>query len=180
MNWEVNGPTPRKYVAILDGIKFEANSHLQIFARYENWKKQKGERLSLEWEDDVWKALSQSHPNHVKRIPAKKSPGVSVASASSFIAYVIRQMGRKRKLVDVAEAKRRAAICFNCPKKEPVLGCSVCKQALKLFVKPPEKVDAPPACGACGCWLPLKIWIMRDHLGSADEWDYDVNCWMRQ
>jgi hypothetical protein len=28
--------------------------------------------------------------------------------------------------------------------------------------------------------LPLKIWVPRDLLGSADDFDYSSSCWMRQ
>ena len=179
MSWSTGGPCPRIFVAEIEGQKFTASNHNHIFGLYAAWKKNKDERLALDWEETVWQALKKSHPKHFHKAGKKASPGVSVAAASSFITFVAKRVGGRNAVVSVAEAKRRADICFNCPLKEPVLGCSVCKQALKLFVKPPEHVDAPPACGACGCWLPLKIWVPRKHLGSVDDFPFHSDCWMR-
>lgn len=183
MSWSTGGPCPRQFIAEIEGHIFRASSHLQIFTLYSAWKKNRNERLPLDWEETVWLALKKSHPKHFHRVHKKASPGVSVASASSFLTYLIKR-ARGKKLVEPEEAKRRAAICFSCPMKQPVLGCTVCKQALKMFVKPPETVQTPEACGACGCWLPAKVWINRAHLGSSEEFNYWKGdetrpaCWM--
>jgi len=178
MNWTTGGPCPRVYRAEIEGMVFEEKDYNHIFKKYRVWKESCGERLSTNWEELVWRALKKSHPNHFIRRKGKASPGVSVASAASFLSFMAKRM-KKRSLVPSEQAKRRSSICQSCPMQSRVLGCAVCKDALKLFIKPPEKVVSPQACMACGCYLPLKIWVPRDQLGSADDFDYHQGCWMR-
>jgi hypothetical protein len=180
MSWNTGGPCPREFVVKIEGQRFSARNHNYIFSLYVTWKKNRGEMLPIDWEEPIWQALKKAYPKFFHKEKKKASSGVSVAAASSFMTFVLKRFGKSRQLVSTEEAKRRASICYNCPMKEPVLGCSVCKQALKLFVKPPEPVDAPPACGACGCWLPLKIWIPRKHLGDSNDFPYHSDCWMRE
>tara|TARA_R110002167_G_scaffold66667_4_gene188685 strand:- start:13430 stop:14026 length:597 start_codon:yes stop_codon:yes gene_type:complete len=178
MAWNTGGPCPRFFIAKIDGQTFTARDHKQIFVLYRVWKTNNGERLAVDWEESVWKALKSSHPRHFHKDKRKGDPGVSVASAFSFITFIIKRL-RNKKLVPAPLAKERAAICFACPMKSKVLGCSVCRSALKLAVKPPEAVEAPQACKACGCYLPLKIWIPRRLLGSSEAYPFHPDCWMR-
>lgn len=178
MNWSTGGPCPRIYRAEIDGKVFEEKDYNRIFTKYRTWVESQDLRLPLEWEEKVWSALKKSHPKHFIKKRRAGSPGVSVASAASFLTFMSKRM-RKRALVAAEEAKRRAAICFSCPMQSKVLGCAVCKEALKLFVKPPEKVVSPQACMACGCYLPLKVWVPREQLGSAEDYLYWERCWMR-
>lgn len=123
--------------------------------------------------------MMKSHPKHIKRVRGKpKFAGVSVAAALSFMKFMAKRVTDK-SLVSPGLAKSRAKACWSCPKRAPVLGCHICKDALQLTVKPPEQVDAPEACAACGCYLKLKVWIKRSHLGSAEAFPFDSACWMR-
>jgi hypothetical protein len=178
MNWTTGGPSPRIYRVEIDGMVFESRNHNHIFTKYRSWIESKGERVPINWEEVVWKALKSSYPKHIIRGKKNGSPGVSVATAASFLAFMAKRM-RKRALVAPEEAKRRAAICSECPMKSAVLGCSICKDALQLFVKPPEKVVSPQACMACGCYLPVKVWVPRNQLGPTEDHPYDEGCWMR-
>lgn len=178
MSWTTGGPCPRIYRAEIGGKVFEDRDYNRIFTKYRTSVEAEGGRVAVGWEEVVWKALKKSHPNHFVKAKKKASPGVSVATAASFLSFMAKRM-RKRALVAPEEAKRRAAICSECPMRSPVLGCSVCKDALQLFVKPPEKVVSPQACMACGCYLVLKIWVPRDQLGSAEDYPYHQGCWMR-
>ncbi len=178
MKWTTGGACPRIYKAEIDGKVFESSNYNRIFTAYRVWVESGGGRLSLGWEEKVWEALKKSHPKHFIRPKQEASPGVSVATASSFLTFMAKRM-LNRALVAPEEARRRAAICERCPMKSPVLGCSVCKDALQLFVKPPEKVVSPQACMACGCYLPLKIWVLRNQLGSSEDHPFWQECWMR-
>jgi len=179
MNWTTGGPCPRIYRAEIEGKVFEDRNYNRIFTKYRTWVESKDERLPLDWEERVWEALKKSHPDHFIRGKRQAPPGVSVVSAASFLAFMAKRM-RNRALVAPEEAKRRAAICSACPMQSKVLGCSVCRGGLGLFIKPPEKVASPQACMACGCYLPLKIWVPRDQLGLSEDFPYHENCWMRE
>ena len=178
MSWSTGGPCPRVFKATIDGKSVEARDFKQIFVLYRIWKDSIGERLPNDWEESVWLALKSSHPRHFQKAKRKASPGVSVASAASFISFVAKAMKGRNRIVGVDLARKRAEICRSCPMKEPVLGCSVCKSALKVFVKPPESLNVPQACGACGCFLPLKVWVFRSYLGEASTFPFHENCWM--
>lgn len=178
MKWTTGGPCPRIYRAEISGKVFEDRDYNRIFTKYRVWVESQDLRLPLDWEEQVWEALKKEHPKHFIRGKKPGHPGVSVASASSFLTFMAKRM-RNRALVAPEEAKRRALICESCPMKSQVLGCSVCKDALRLFVKPPEKVVSPQACSACGCYLPLKIWVPREQLGSEEDYPYWEQCWMR-
>jgi hypothetical protein len=178
MKFSTGGPVPRMFRAEIEGKLFEHPSIPSIFGKYAKWKAARGEKLDADWEDKVWLALMDNHPNHVKLVSKKARSGVSLATAMSFVRFVAKRL-RKRSLVSPELARQRAAVCNACPLKEPVLGCSICKSALKAVVKPPEQVGAPPGCGACGCWLPAKVWIPRDILGGSDEHPFHASCWMR-
>lgn len=178
--WQALGPVPRQYEAVIRGARFTGPTPRHIIDAWARALEGMGSRLVPDWEDEVWHALSKSHPKHIKRAPGKpKREGVSVAAAMSFAKFMARRV-TDQTLVAPEEARRRAAICTRCPKWAPVLGCSACKEGLKLTIRPPEDVSAPPACAACGCWLPLKVWIPRRQLGSASEFPYDEGCWMRE
>ena len=175
----MNGPVPRLYVAVMDGERLTGNSPKEVmlaFCRRE-WKA--GRRLEPDWEDAVWQALAVSHPRHIKKVPGKASSGLSMASAVGFVRFMAKHL-TDRTLVATEEAHRRAAICRECPFGLPVLGCSVCKDALQSLIHPPEWPETPEGCAACGCWMPAKVWIQRAQLGAASEFPYWEKCWMRE
>ncbi len=179
MNFGVNGPIPRNgYEAIIRGIRFTGPSPRHIIDAWARALEGMGARLVPNWEDEAWEALALAHPKHIKRIPGtRRKAGVSVAAAMSFMKFMAKRM-IDQTLVPADEARRRAAICTRCPSWAPVIGCAACKEALELTIHPPEAVAVPPACGACGCWLPCKIWVPRAQLGEAQAFPYWEECWM--
>ncbi len=184
MPFTTGGPQPRVLRVTLDGATFEARGIKEIFQAYRNHLASTQRRLLPGDEERLWEALALAYPKHVKRVKGQASPGVSVTAAKSFLAFVIRR-GFSKKLVDPVEAERRAAICRTCPKAEPVMSCITCRQGLKLLVNAPYRLDVPEGCGACLCWLPAKLWLLREHLGPASDFPYWEGeperpaCWMR-
>ncbi len=178
MPFTTGGPQPRVLRITLDGATFEARDVKNLFASWRAHLASTQRRLLPGDEERVWEALALAHPKYVKRVKGQASPGVSVTAAKSFLAFVIRR-GFSKKLVEPVEAERRAAICRQCPKAEPVLGCITCKQGLNALVNQPYRLDVPEGCGACGCWNHAKAWIPREHLGNVNDFPYWENCWMR-
>lgn len=180
MKYSTGGPVPREFKIEVDGIRLESRSIARLVSQYRLHHDQNGLRLPLDWEDRIWKALATAYPKHVKRAPGgAKRRLVSVGSALNFLRFISKRLADD-SLVAPQEAHRRASICRECPLRSSVAGCPTCKDALKLAIHPPEKVDAPEACGACGCYMPLKVWAPRDQLGSADTFPFWSGCWMRE
>ena len=179
MKFSTGGPVPRMFTVELEGVTFQAKDIKGVLNQYRRWKELRGERLAPDWNQEVWLALAKAHPKFVKVVKTPAGPGVSLAAALSFLGYLMRRKLSKT-LVSPVEAERRAAICRACPLGEPVLGCSVCKDALSPLVNQPYLLKVPEGCGACGCWLPAKCWIPREHLGGAEEFPFAPGCWMRE
>jgi hypothetical protein len=185
--WELTPLRPDWITVEIDGVTHSGREMKNIHASYRDWKIESGERLLPGDEDKVWEAVKAKYPKFIIRRKKPGKPGVSISAAFSFIRYLEKRM-KNKGLVEALEAQRRANICLQCPKKSAVLGCSICKQALKMFVSPPQELQPrpPEACGACGCWLPGKVWIPREVLGPAEEFEFaepdDASgfpgCWM--
>jgi len=179
MAWETGGPVPRRLSISIDGLRLEAVDVKGVMRAYREAVARAGGMLRPGWEGEVWSALAESHPRYVRKIPGPGPPTASLATAKSFVNFMLKRL-TNRSLVSEEEARRRAEVCFICPLAQPILGCSSCKDVLALTVVPPVRVEAPEACGACGCYLPLKIWIPRAQLGDASAFPFDSVCWMRE
>lgn len=180
MRYSLGGPVPRKFEIEVGGIKLESRVVSGLMNQYRLYHDQNGLRLPSDWEDQVWKALAAAYPKYVKRMPgASETRSVSIGSALNFIRFMAKRVTDK-SLVAAPEAHRRAAICMSCPLRRDVSGCHICKDALQLTIHPPEAVEAPEACGACKCYMPLKVWVPREQLGSADAFPFTATCWMRE
>lgn len=179
MGYEFTGLPPRIVNVEIDGVNFQARTGQKIFELYRAHvaSTQQG-RVFPGWELKVWEAIKEAHPKYVTWTKAPASSGISIPTAVSFLNY-LRRRGFSKELVSPETAEARAAVCRDCPKREPVLGCVVCKDALSPLVNQPYTLSIPEGCGACGCWLPAKAWIPRKHLGSADAFDFHESCWMR-
>lgn len=178
MEFEFTGLPPRWFSVELDGKEFSGRTGKDALLLWMAHCGQRDGRLMPEWDLVFWAAAKAKYPRYVSRGAKVTDPGVSVTAAKSFLSFVLRG-GLLSKPVEAVEARRRAAICSECPMAKPVMACSVCKAALK-WVGQPEKLEVPEGCGACGCWLRAKVWIRRDLLGSADDFFYSETCWMRE
>jgi hypothetical protein len=180
MKYSTGGPVPKEFRIEVDGIRLESRSIARMVSQYRLHHDKHGLRLPLDWEDRIWKALVAAYPRYVKRVPGgAQRRSVSIGSALNFIRFMAKRITNK-SLVEPVEAHRRAAVCMACPLATHVSGCHICKDALKLTVRPPEEVVAPEACSACGCYMPLKVWLPREQLGSAEAFPFHEKCWMRE
>ena len=179
--WELTGLRPTWIEVEVEGLRCCGREVKDVQASYRDQVLAGGGRLVPGDEDKVWQAIKDAYPRFVIKHKKPGKPGVSIPAAWAFIRYLEKRM-KNKGLVDSEVAKRRAAICSACSLRSSVLGCSVCKHALGLFVKPPETLDkqCPQACQACGCYLPLKVWVPREVLGPAEEFEFSAECWMRQ
>lgn len=176
--WFSAGPVPRRYRVEVEGLVLEGRTIGDLFDAYTGIKRMKGELLSPTWEDELWGVLGKAYPKHIKRTGKPSPPGVSVATAASFLTFMLKRVGN-RKLVPLEQAERRAAVCRRCPMAQPVLGCSICRDALKWAGALPIEIEIPEACGACGCHLRSKVQFPRELLGGSDDHPYWQECWMR-
>ena len=180
MNWQTGGPVPRNFDVEVGGFQLSSRSLPDLFAQFARHHDRREMRLQPDWEDTVWKALAAKYPKHIKRAPDKSTNrAVSVRSALNFIRFLAKRV-TDQSLVQPCEARRRASICSRCPQALAISGCAVCKDAIQLTVSPPEAVESPEGCSACGCYLPLKVWVPRDQLGPASDYPYHASCWMRE
>ena len=178
MKWQTGGPVPRIFNITVNGVFLSSRTIPELFRQFSTHHDRNDLRLPIGWEDLVWSALAVAYPKHVKRLPGESGLRmVSVPAALNFIRFLAKRIS-DRSLVSPEAARRRAAVCSACPMAGPVAGCSVCKDALGLTVRPPEKVEVAEGCSACGCYLPLKIWVPRDQLGDAGAFPFDPGCWM--
>lgn len=179
MTYEFTGLAPRVVVVEIDGVKFSARTGPQIFEAYRRHvaSTQEG-RLFPGWEQKVWRSIQSSYPRYVMKVKSPASAGLSIPGAVSYLRFILRR-GFSKRLVDPSLAEQRAAVCRQCPMREPVLGCTKCRDALSPLVNQPYELDIPEGCGACGCWLKAKAWLPREHLGSTDDFPYWSSCWMR-
>lgn len=97
-----------------------------------------------------------------------------------------------RRFVDKEEALRRAAICDGCPLRTTMPGgCTGCYSILKKaekILKRNGSIEIPASedgyvrdvCGACGCFIPLKVVLTNDTLDAAEGGArpaYWSGCW---
>jgi hypothetical protein len=180
--WELSPLRPAYIEVTIEGQMFRGRQVKNIRQAYLGWLSSQGRRLEPGGEDVMWEALKEAYPEFIIKYPDRKPIlSISINAAWSFIEFIRKRMGDK-SLVDPSEAQRRANICLECPMKSEVMGCGMCKQALRFFVDPPKTLDPrpPEACGACGCWLPGKVWVPREALGSEKDFPYSETCWMRE
>jgi hypothetical protein len=178
--WETSGITPRLPLVVPIGDEVITGRDIKsIFGYYHSRREAAGERFQPGWEQEVWQALQARYPKWVRPTHVGGTGGVTVNSALSFVRFMAKRIF-DRSLVSEGEAQRRASICWQCPMREYVLGCTKCKAFLETQVSPPRHIDAPEACGACLCYLPLKVWIPREQLGPAEEFSFWEGCWMRE
>jgi len=188
MKWKTGSKRPAHPLEIeINGHRYKGWVN-EIFKQYIRRAGALGERLPHSWEDIVWSKLHEKYPHYIIfESPKSSSAQVSVATVTSFINFV-RNRGFNREVVSTQEAERRAEICRNCPMKATMTGCPSCKAAVRAIAGTPKKdfdygdIDGKPvkACGACGCYLDVKVWIPMEFLVEEKErHEWPEFCWMQ-
>ena len=148
-----------------------------------------GERLEGGWEEKLWMALQKKYPNYIQsETIVDAPPTLSISSALSFIRFVAKR-GFDRSVVSTQEADRRAEICARCPKAGVLVGCGMCREAVRAVAGAPRKEYdfgedeigmRKVGCSACGCFLEVKVWMPEKYLEEeVDKHDWWEKCWMR-
>jgi len=177
IGYSFTGLAPRNLLVDFGDFTISAQTGPQIFKKYRVHYENKSELLPHNWEEIVWLKIKDAYPRYVSITPKKANTPFSLASAKSFFRFV-KSGGLLSCPVDKSEAERRAAVCRSCPLSANVSACPFCKAALSRFKKD-QSIDVPDGCRACGCYMPAKIWIKREYLGSADDFEFHPCCWMR-
>ena len=101
---------------------------------------------------------------------------------------------KDRKFVSAETAKERVSVCMDCPLRTTMPGgCTGCftllGKAEKLLAKKDAVTIEPDAdgfkrdvCGACGCFIPLKVWLEDSTLNKAEGDNrpaYWERCWRK-
>jgi hypothetical protein len=101
---------------------------------------------------------------------------------------------KDRKFVGAETAKERVGVCMDCPLRTTMPGgCTGCftllGKAEKLLAKKDAITIEPDAdgfvrnvCGACGCFIPLKVWLEDSTLNKAEGDNrpaYWERCWRK-
>lgn len=97
-----------------------------------------------------------------------------------------------RKFVPRGEAERRLDTCLKCPlRTTSPKGCMGCFTLVRkanmllakndaIVIEPDEDGFVRDTCGACGCLLPLKVFLQNDTLNTAEGHSrpaYWEGCW---
>jgi hypothetical protein len=112
---------------------------------------------------------------------------ITPSKAKRFLRTILALL-QERKLVDRAEAERRAAICAQCPLAGHIGSCWGCyaiyRKIRRMLKGAPIDMDSQKRwCLACGCYLPGKLWLTNEGLDKAeagDRPDYAARCWRRE
>lgn len=163
----------------VDGMRIESNCGHGLFKAYVQAVENAERRLEPGWEDRLYKAIAASYPGYVRRKKKKGRAPISVATMLSFVKFALKRL-KNKKLESTQVAEARAEICRKCPLNRKVAGCSVCRAVLATLVHPPKEITGIHGCEACGCYMPLKVWIPREQLGGPEEFPYWEHCWMHQ
>lgn len=188
-----------------DGTRFRGTSWPEVIEKVRQYREQHGKPAG-DVSGDVFRQVCKNSPQYCRDESAPKvrkpsprdvkpdgprpaaHPGVAaggnvVAAVTNWIA---RLMNLKRKgqlgFVPVPEARRRAAICAQCPKQTSVTGsCGGCMNALrasKAIILSGQGVveKAISGCKALGEDTSVSIHLVQ---GASGEGSLPANCWRK-
>lgn len=179
-NWNISSLKPLKMEIDIDGIPFKGRTIRSLIESYGKYLSETSSELPSDWEQRVFMALSERYPEYVNRKgsrPAKARSFLSLFAMSTFINFVRKRLIDK-SLVDRQTAIDRTEICKLCPMASNKVGCQPCRAVLESMVKVPEIISGPIGCLACGCYIPLKVWIPSNQLLTLGKYPYPDSCWM--
>lgn len=187
-----------------DGTKFRGTSWVDLEAKVAGYRSANGRPVG-DVRAEIMEAVCKSSPSFCRdsgkpRAPLQPRPerkpdaprptqyvpagkGNIVARATNWIHALLAFKRRNAvEFVSKPEARRRAAICAQCPKQTPVAGsCGGCMTALKAAKAiilagqaPVEKVIA--GCKVLGEDTSVSVFIVQDPSG---EGELPANCWRR-
>ena len=180
MDWNISCLKPRIMKIEIDGVEFSGRTIKMLIQSYGAHIAKNLDSLPPDWEQRIFMALSERYPNYVKRkgSPPKQAKSfLSFFAMSTFINFMRKRLVDKT-LVDKQTAVSRTSVCASCPLSSNKVGCQPCRAILESMVKVPEVIPGPIGCLACGCYLPLKVWIPDDQLVTLGEYPYPEHCWM--
>lgn len=184
---------PSRWRFEVDGIEIDSRTGDGCFKQYCDGISEKGLRLREDWRERVWEQMLAHYPDAVSKSGKRQNKAISVHAAGVFLVFISKLLKKGWKPVEDELAISRANTCLACPKFKQIAGCSICKLALKTVVRIPKQNQQAlrrslgqslghwegSACQACHCYLPVKVWLPRELLGSSEEFAFDEACWMR-
>lgn len=143
--------------------------------------------LAPDWDQRLMERIREKYPKEfaVEPLPGYGTTGAKYLSVMAFFRQVKAHGKNGRTFVDRDEAVRRRDICLSCPKRTNLVACGKCRaEVAQLFFKVPEEFDfgtkGRAYCGACGCSLVHKTWLLPVVLADDPrEINYPEHCWVR-
>lgn len=144
-----------------------------------------GVAINQEIENACCKELLARYPNYNGCVDSNDQTPfrgkMNISHVFDFLKTAAVWLAKGAKFVDQAEANRRAEICLGCPKNSDIGNCIPCGAgSLLKSIKGGSTLldDKLHVCGACGCYLPAKIWFPKEVM-TREGVTYQVGrCWM--
>lgn len=107
--------------------------------------------------------------------------GIGIGDIFRFIKSMAKLLAGGMRLVDQAEADRRAAICAECPMNQRVSACHGCSGVATLInsirgSRTTALDDKLEACTLCKCSNKVKVWVPLEAI-SNDGLTFPEICW---
>lgn len=164
-----------------------------FMSRVRAWHEANGIELDLEaFEDTLCRSLGieDTHCGQPPKLRPKTPGSPTLGDLKAFLSLLRIRMNAapEDRVVDQAEAERRASICRSCPMNRRVDGCLGCGGVLKVVQELVGARDtthdgALESCQVCHCFLRAKIWVGMSVLRQVEEGlnrEYPDHCWMNE
>lgn len=109
--------------------------------------------------------------------------GINLGQIKSYLMALNARWGLHAPLTNLSEAKRRAAICKDCPFHGGMpQGCFGCHGIGSLMMAVPAGVEEDlGTCLKCGCVLNTKVWLSEEVLLTDErQIDFPDFCWAKR
>jgi hypothetical protein len=195
MKWKfVANPkgTPLRVLSRYDGTAFEERSYPRLHRAYMLHHEKASILLPPGWEADMQDDLCRHMgllTDGCEPVPYEGERRLGIGDIVRFMYAALNFLKAGGRIVSPELAEQRSATCATCPMRTGrVHGCWGCaslapllRQAgnlagLKLHTSNDKSINY---CGACGCYLKLKVWLPIDAYRD-DGVDYPDNCWVKR
>jgi hypothetical protein len=174
-----------------DGQLITATGFDTFMSKVRAWHEANGVPLDVEaFEDALCRSLGIEDTHCAQPPKFRPSAGFpTLGDLKSFLNLLRIRMNTpdEDRVVEQAEAERRASICRTCPMNRRVDGCLGCGGVLKMVreivgARTTTHDAALETCSVCHCFIRAKIWVSKGILDQVEDGmdrEYPEHCWMR-
>lgn len=154
--------------------------------RYKGLKPDGAGIISLEVQRQICARLGTDHCIAEEAdtwVPVSSQPRrLTLNDMMAFSKVALEFIKNGGRMTDFDEAKRRAAVCRDCPLNQPASGCK-CGTFYKMInasIPVERKFAGLDVCQACACSCVAKVNVPMEVIkADTRPIEYPVNCWMR-